>query len=81
MVFLGHNITTVEPNPDQPRKEFEPGALQELADSIREQGVLQPLLVEAWAWGPMSVPYFSGSAAMVAAKDSRLIGNFPRMSS
>jgi ParB family chromosome partitioning protein len=35
----------VFPNPDQPRTRFEEGALQELAASIREQGVLQPLLV------------------------------------
>jgi ParB family transcriptional regulator, chromosome partitioning protein len=32
-------------NPDQPRRTFEPTALQELADSIRQHGVLQPLLV------------------------------------
>lgn len=44
-------LTSVEPNPDQPRKEFDPQALEELAQSIREQGVLQPLLVEAWASG------------------------------
>ena len=44
-------LTSVEPNPEQPRKDFAPQALQELADSIREQGVLQPLLVEGWASG------------------------------
>ncbi len=44
-------LTSVEPNPDQPRKEFDSQALQELADSIKEQGVLQPLLVEGWASG------------------------------
>ena len=33
------------PNPKQPRKEFEMGALEELAASIRNQGVLQPILV------------------------------------
>ena len=44
-------LTSVEPNPEQPRKDFDTDALQELADSIREQGVLQPLLVEAWASG------------------------------
>lgn len=37
--------TSVVPNPYQPRKEFEAEALQELADSIRQYGVLQPLLV------------------------------------
>lgn len=32
-------------NPDQPRKDFSPTALQELSDSIREKGVIQPLIV------------------------------------
>ena len=44
-------LTSVEPNPDQPRKEFDQAALEELAASIKEQGVLQPLLVEGWASG------------------------------
>lgn len=30
-------------NPDQPRREFDPEALQELADSIREIGIIQPI--------------------------------------
>jgi ParB family chromosome partitioning protein len=38
-------IDKVEPNPFQPRREFEEGALNELADSIRQYGVLQPLVV------------------------------------
>lgn len=38
-------IDEVFPNPGQPRLRFEEAALRELADSIREQGVLQPLLV------------------------------------
>jgi ParB family chromosome partitioning protein len=39
-------ITEVEPNRDQPRKRFDEDALQELADSIKQFGVLQPLLVQ-----------------------------------
>lgn len=35
----------VEPNPLQPRKEFDPEALQALADSITEHGMIQPLTV------------------------------------
>ena len=35
----------IEPNRDQPRKHFEAGPLADLADSIREFGVLQPLMV------------------------------------
>ena len=38
-------INMVEPNRDQPRKNFEEDALLELADSIKQFGVLQPLLV------------------------------------
>lgn len=38
-------IDSIIANPDQPRKNFDPIALQELADSIRNNGVLQPLLV------------------------------------
>jgi len=44
-------LSAVEPNPDQPRKAFDQEALEELAASIKEQGVLQPLLVESWASG------------------------------
>ena len=38
-------INMVEPNRDQPRKKFEEDALLELADSIKQFGILQPLLV------------------------------------
>lgn len=39
------SINDIIPNKDQPRKTFDEGALQELADSISQHGVLQPLLV------------------------------------
>ena len=39
------NIEDIHPNPNQPRTHFDEKELQELADSIREHGVLQPLLV------------------------------------
>ncbi|MCY3625814.1 MAG: ParB/RepB/Spo0J family partition protein [Candidatus Dadabacteria bacterium] len=35
----------LKPNPSQPRKQFEQGALEELAESIKENGVIQPLIV------------------------------------
>ena len=38
-------ISEIEPNRSQPRKEFDEAALADLADSIREHGVIQPLLV------------------------------------
>ena len=39
------NISKVEPNRDQPRKNFDEDALQELAESIKQHGILSPLLV------------------------------------
>jgi ParB family chromosome partitioning protein len=42
-------IQTVQPNRYQPRSEFDPEHLKELADSIRQRGVMQPLLVRPLA--------------------------------
>ncbi|MDR1805495.1 MAG: ParB/RepB/Spo0J family partition protein [Clostridium sp.] len=44
-------LNEIEPNRAQPRKFFDDDALRELADSIREHGVLQPLLVRPRAEG------------------------------
>ena len=44
--ILNIDITNIKPNPNQPRKNFDPDALLELRDSIVSQGVLQPILVE-----------------------------------
>ncbi|SMO95853.1 ParB/RepB/Spo0J family partition protein [Paracoccus laeviglucosivorans] len=38
-------VEQLTPNPDQPRRSFAPEALQELADSLRSKGMLQPLIV------------------------------------
>ncbi len=37
------DIAQIEPNPNQPRREFDPEALTELANSIRELGIIQPI--------------------------------------
>lgn len=62
-------IEDVEPNREQPRTEFDEEALLTLADSIREHGVLQPILVR---------PIFGGSYQIVAGerryRASRLAG-------
>ena len=39
------NISEIEAHPDQPRRQFDEQSLMQLARSIREQGILQPLLV------------------------------------
>jgi ParB family chromosome partitioning protein len=63
----------IQPNPYQPRKEFDPRALQDLADSIRQYGVLQPLVVtrkEIETDGGMSVEYelIAGERRLRASK-------------
>jgi ParB family chromosome partitioning protein len=39
------SIAKIKPNPRQPRTQFNPGELDELAASIREHGIIQPLIV------------------------------------
>lgn len=40
-------ISEIEPNPDQPRREFDPEALAQLADSIATHGLIQPIVVRS----------------------------------
>ena len=44
-------VELIRPNPRQPRREFDESALAALADSLRERGVLQPVLVRPRAGG------------------------------
>lgn len=39
------SLDMIEPNPDQPRSNFDQAALDDLADSIKKEGLLQPILV------------------------------------
>lgn len=39
-------LDLIDPNPDQPRKSFNDDSLKEMADSIRSQGIIQPIIVE-----------------------------------
>ena len=48
-------IGEIEPNRGQPRRDFDETALAELADSIREHGVLQPLLVRPMPGGKYQI--------------------------
>lgn len=47
----GIKIREIEPNPDQPRREFDPVALGELESSIRQNGVITPITVRKTASG------------------------------
>ena len=40
------NINLIDPNKDQPRKNFEDDKLKELAESIKEHGIIEPLIVK-----------------------------------
>lgn len=44
-VLAALKLTSIRPNPRQPRRHFDPAALAELADSITARGLLQPLVV------------------------------------
>lgn len=53
------DINEIEPNRDQPRKDFSEEALRELADSIEKHGLLQPVVVR---------PLFSGRYEIIAGE-------------
>ena len=53
MMFIGRkgepaeiDIRLIQPNPDQPRKQFDEDAIEELSESIKQFGVIQPLIVK-----------------------------------
>ena len=55
-VFLSRRVLhlpveSIHPNPNQPRRYFEEAALEELSESIRQYGILQPLTVRRSAGG------------------------------
>jgi ParB family transcriptional regulator, chromosome partitioning protein len=45
------SVAAIFPNPDQPRRHFDEAALNELADSLRDKGLLQPIVVRPKAQG------------------------------
>jgi len=49
--YLLLGVSEIRPCPYQPRRAFAPGELEELAESVREKGVLQPVLVRPTAQG------------------------------
>ena len=67
-------IELIRPNPDQPRKAFAPEELDELADSIRERGVLQPILVRPFPGKPSEYQIIAGERRWRAAQRAGLKG-------
>jgi ParB/RepB/Spo0J family partition protein len=64
------HVDRIEPNPEQPRLVFEQDALDELAASIREHGVLQPILVRPL--GPNTYQIVAGERRWRASRQAGL---------
>lgn len=68
--LLNLPISKVEPAADQPRERFDPEALEDLADSIRQHGVLQPIAVRALGGGYYQI--IAGERRWRAAREAGL---------
>lgn len=65
-------IELLRPNRYQPRQVFNPEALEELAESIREKGILQPILVRRLSDGPDQYEIIAGERRWRAAQKAGL---------
>ncbi|MBW6505489.1 MAG: ParB/RepB/Spo0J family partition protein, partial [Rhodobacteraceae bacterium] len=65
-------VEKLVPNPDQPRRDFDAAALEELAGSIRAKGVIQPLLVRAHPTDPGLYEIVAGERRWRAAQMAQL---------
>lgn len=65
-------VEMLEPGPFQPRGPIDPGPLQELADSIKEHGVLQPILVREKPGSPGQYQIIGGERRWRAAQLAQL---------
>ncbi len=65
-------VEQVQPNPDQPRRTFDDAPLQELAKSIAEKGVIQPLIVRAAPNDPDRYEIVAGERRWRAAQIAKL---------
>lgn len=61
-------IERLFPNPDQPRRSFDPAALADLAASIRTKGVIQPLIVREKKGDPLGYEIVAGERRWRAAQ-------------
>ena len=65
-------VDSIEPNPHQPRTRFEPASLVELATSIREHGVIQPVIVAERPDQPQRYWLIAGERRWRAARQAGL---------
>lgn len=66
------DVAQISPNPDQPRRTFGEDALKELADSIREKGVIQPLILRRNPRNPEGYEIVAGERRWRAAQRAQL---------
>jgi ParB family chromosome partitioning protein len=66
------DIDLIAPNPEQPRSVFEPEALSGLADSIREHGIIQPLIVSRPDGRAGAYQLIAGERRLLAARQAGL---------
>lgn len=65
-------IEALMPNPNQPRRKFDPALLSELAESIREKGIIQPLIVRPDPGIEGSYQIVAGERRWRAAQEAQL---------
>ena len=70
--ILEIDINKVEPNKEQPRKRFEEESLEELSNSIKEFGIIQPLLVTKISTNPEFFKIVAGERRWRAARIAKL---------
>ena len=66
------DIALISPNPDQPRRHFAEDALNDLANSIREKGIIQPLLLRQNPRDPSGYEIVAGERRWRAAQRAKL---------
>ncbi|HXH23173.1 MAG TPA: ParB/RepB/Spo0J family partition protein [Dehalococcoidia bacterium] len=66
------DIDLIVPNPQQPRSAFDPESLEELAQSIREHGVIQPLVVSKRDGQPGVYQLIAGERRLLASRRAGL---------
>lgn len=66
------DIALIVPNPDQPRRTFTEDALNELADSIREKGIIQPIILRTDPRNPNGYEIVAGERRWRAAQRAQL---------
>ena len=65
-------LEKLRPNPDQPRRDFAEGELEELANSIRERGIIQPVVVRPDPLNPGDYQIVAGERRWRAAQRAQL---------